>query len=574
MGGDGGGEVVARTDLWGNFTLARNSRWVVKVVGPALFGSDGVHRLTIWNFDKIESGVLGTVWGIPCTGASVGVVFPLNSVDSLLIADGENKIRLVDVEATCYQKKLVTVTEFGTGFDCLEDHMIWNGNVYTVGSDRSVVCMNTGETTHVSEGSGSPKFIGGPFFVIDNTLRVFSVAEPSLVRTICTTCAPLTMEFGHGLVAVEGENNRIEVIDVETGFLIFKIETPHKMSGYGVDGSGTNSNGGGCPCTVHNKLNCHVSNDTEELQRLHEVVGWTPGREHVRPLPENKQRKAEYMANVLSQYASPGDYVLSTVFGFAPVEVPVERPTGEQIFPMMLHVPNEHLPRKKIFDRNMWSYQLPEGTRHFLMWYTWGPADGLTQEEITRDIHQALSIRVRHGDFEFIWYENPKMTIPNVYHVVNKRELGSSPAFLHSSTITAVLLLLGWVQLGRLLLCLVRSFIFTRACWALLSACSEAFAAFFAAFEADIGLAPWNFADPVPVPGPVTVPGPIPIASLPVPVPVPTLDSEPEYEEPCGYTPSPTPCDPPTSTFEPGISEATGLYPVDGCCIDLPCCCV
>lgn len=33
------------------------------------------------------------------------------------------------------------------------------------------------------------------------------------------------------------------------------------------------------------------------------------------------------------------------------------------------------------------------------------------------DIAEALQLRLGHGNFEFVWYLNPKMTIPDVYHV-------------------------------------------------------------------------------------------------------------------------------------------------------------
>ena len=95
--------------------------------------------------------------------------------------------------------------------------------------------------------------------------------------------------------------------------------------------------------------------------------------------------------------------MLQTVFGIAPEK----GPDGKYF------VPRDKLRKMSVFDRNLFPYMLPQGTRHFIMWYTFGP-DGLPEEQVTKDIAAALAIRVKHATPEFVWYENPKMTIPTV----------------------------------------------------------------------------------------------------------------------------------------------------------------
>jgi len=48
------------------------------------------------------------------------------------------------------------------------------------------------------------------------------------------------------------------------------------------------------------------------------------------------------------------------------------------------------------------------------MWYTYKPE---TEEEISKDITEALRNLVGGDNFQFVWYENPKMTIPGLFHV-------------------------------------------------------------------------------------------------------------------------------------------------------------
>ena len=62
------------------------------------------------------------------------------------------------------------------------------------------------------------------------------------------------------------------------------------------------------------KLRCRVNEDAEELQLLHEVYGWVPGKAHVRPTPEVRAQKELLLANLSSMWASAADWVFHHVF--------------------------------------------------------------------------------------------------------------------------------------------------------------------------------------------------------------------------------------------------------------------
>mmetsp|Transcript_16029 Transcript_16029/g.34792 ORF Transcript_16029/g.34792 Transcript_16029/m.34792 type:complete len:119 (-) Transcript_16029:1975-2331(-) len=109
---------------------------------------------------------------------------------------------------------------------------------------------------------------------------------------------------------------------------------------------------------------------------------------------------------VSSSFASEADYVLQTVFG-----LPTDQNGEGKHF-----IPRDNLKKRRVFDRNKFPYQLPSGTKHWTMWYTYGPPE-ISDEQITSDIQADLRVRVGDDDFDFVWYENPKMTIPEVYHV-------------------------------------------------------------------------------------------------------------------------------------------------------------
>ena len=61
-------------------------------------------------------------------------------------------------------------------------------------------------------------------------------------------------------------------------------------------------------------------------------------------------------------------------------------------------------------------YQIDPTSFHYIMWYTCSK-DDLTEEEITKDIKNSIYLIIKKENFSFIWYENPKMTINDIYHV-------------------------------------------------------------------------------------------------------------------------------------------------------------
>ena len=156
-------------------------------------------------------------------------------------------------------------------------------------------------------------------------------------------------------------------------------------------------------------LNCKISSNVDDLEVLRTVHSWLPGRETVRPTPELRAVKEASLAEVHNTFCSMRDYILQSVFGYAPERDPE---TGK----LFVAPERWRTQQKHIFDRNLFSYNVPQGTRHYIMWYA--PDHPSDDAEITRDITEALRIRTHtENGFEFAWYENPKMTIPDVYHV-------------------------------------------------------------------------------------------------------------------------------------------------------------
>ena len=55
---------------------------------------------------------------------------------------------------------------------------------------------------------------------------------------------------------------------------------------------------------------------------------------------------------------------------------------------------------------------------HYVMWYSHNQPTPITDEIIDTDIAIALiDIVGQDVDYQFGWYENPKMSVPGIYHV-------------------------------------------------------------------------------------------------------------------------------------------------------------
>ena len=177
-----------------------------------------------------------------------------------------------------------------------------------------------------------------------------------------------------------------------------------------------------------------ISTNLEIMQELHKKYGWTPGSESIRPDPATKERKHNYMTNMLIRYGSLQDFVLHRFFGLKPEN------RGDwnnsrmyvsetQILAARTAASTKSNRHEYRFKPNLFSYQVPVGTNHYVIWFllngneTLDPVtqSPLTDEEINLSIEEALQelLGPNNNTFSFVWYLNPKQTIIShvLYHV-------------------------------------------------------------------------------------------------------------------------------------------------------------
>lgn len=146
-------------------------------------------------------------------------------------------------------------------------------------------------------------------------------------------------------------------------------------------------------------LNRRIKPDSESLRVLREQTGWTPGPEQIRPSKEAIQRKSLDMNRLQREYETIGDAVLHELFKKRTVTNALDRKIA-------IGGDGEGL-----LVKNRYPYQVDDGITHYIMWYP-----HRIKRKADKVISQEILSRLGN-DHEFVWYENPKLTIPNVYHV-------------------------------------------------------------------------------------------------------------------------------------------------------------
>jgi hypothetical protein len=177
-----------------------------------------------------------------------------------------------------------------------------------------------------------------------------------------------------------------------------------------------------------------ISTNLDSMEQLHSQYGWIPGSASIRPNAEIIEKKKNYIMNMLTRYRTLQDFFLHRFFGLKPVNegewnnsrmhVPDAAITAARAAAM--EKSNRHEVR---FVTNLFSYQVPEGTNHYVIWFllngneTIDPVTNspISDDEINSSIQEAIQqlLGPTNDKFSFAWYLNPKPTIVSevLYHV-------------------------------------------------------------------------------------------------------------------------------------------------------------
>ena len=153
-------------------------------------------------------------------------------------------------------------------------------------------------------------------------------------------------------------------------------------------------------------LRCKISPDHECLNKLHEQFKWIPNSENIRPTPAVLEAKVATLEIIDQQWMSCKDFILHKVFKRECKKI-VDR----------YYVPDMNIDETTIvFAPNEFPYSIETGN-HWVLWY--GCIEQpYSDDRINMDVNKELQ-RVLEGsqNYDFAWYENPKMSIPDFYHI-------------------------------------------------------------------------------------------------------------------------------------------------------------
>lgn len=158
------------------------------------------------------------------------------------------------------------------------------------------------------------------------------------------------------------------------------------------------------------RLDCEIPSDLESMDRLSMHFPWLPNSACIRPTDTIQSKKKNYMQLVGREYRSIGDRVLEDIFHYQTSIV-----DGRQVA-----LSPDVIQHQRALRPHKFPYNVREGTNHAVLWFYPTVASQLRADTITRYVREELAISpdVPAGtEVEFVWYENPKMTVPQIYHV-------------------------------------------------------------------------------------------------------------------------------------------------------------
>ncbi len=149
-----------------------------------------------------------------------------------------------------------------------------------------------------------------------------------------------------------------------------------------------------------------VSSDTHILQELHKQFSWIPGEESIRPSEAVKAIKVETLCEVERNWVSFHDYLLCNVF---------KKPKAKGSMERFYSADREVSEADKVLQPNDYPYDHIVG-HHWIMWYG-SKHRSYESTHISADVEEGLRRHLGGEHFDFVWYENPKMSLPEFFHV-------------------------------------------------------------------------------------------------------------------------------------------------------------
>ena len=154
------------------------------------------------------------------------------------------------------------------------------------------------------------------------------------------------------------------------------------------------------------ELNMRIHPNYEVLNAYNELYSWIPNGNQIRPTGMNILMKERLIDKINKEYISTRDYILIEIFNY---KFSKNKENKYQV------VDDNKIKLYK-FQVCLFKYDIHPETFHYQMWYTCDKSE-LIDKEINKDIYNSIYNIIKSDKFKFVWYENPKMSIDDIYHV-------------------------------------------------------------------------------------------------------------------------------------------------------------
>ncbi len=154
-----------------------------------------------------------------------------------------------------------------------------------------------------------------------------------------------------------------------------------------------------------------IPSDLNSLNALNQLFPWVPNSNQIRPTQDVIDQKLSVLQEIESQWRSVKDYIAHKELGVD---------FNHDYFSRKKYVDYDLIVDIIRFNPNNFPYQLSTGY-HYILWVSPTkefPNGVIPDEHINCEIQNAIvKIAGENSKFRFFWYENPKMTVPEIYHI-------------------------------------------------------------------------------------------------------------------------------------------------------------
>ncbi len=158
------------------------------------------------------------------------------------------------------------------------------------------------------------------------------------------------------------------------------------------------------------KLKKRIECDLNSLDIYNKEYKWIPSRYMIRPTPNIIDNKIMKLKKIELEWNSYFDFILYHVFQQKYL-------LNNENKKYVTNYENLILP-EYVFIPSDFPYQIPENANHYVLWNSKYNIYYNFDDNIINDIlSKKIKDIVKHENFDFVWYKNPKPTIPEFYHV-------------------------------------------------------------------------------------------------------------------------------------------------------------